>query len=467
MQQTDTSKKMEKILQEGTKIIGSDIHPIDLKERINHTPINEVEWEGLRGQSMCRPTNPDVQKLLKKHGVEGIKYSIQGEPDFSPVAYEKVRISDMNEDLTHDYSSTISKLLDTDFAKKNNIQNPTQMRKYLQEHNLTIHEAQDGVTEFILDRKVHETFRHTGGRAKYKKYNNVDKDRIIKTTLSKQEIKINKKIVKTEEFIDNQSKSIENFINKHVDSKAVNYTTQIVTYSTAISTTQNLIDVIKNDISIDEAAINITQTTLESKILSIGTYELANQLNINQFNANIIISGVSELTGQVINYVNNNISEEEMKKNITQIAFRIAKQYTLKFAAKLLNFTNPISIGMAISQVILESVWNEIKDTYHLYNIYNQKCIREIKLCRAAEQEINIAKKRLEFILQEENKKLESSINSGFDMLLDGIINNSYNQIETGLIEIGNNFGLTSEDLKKCTIKKSNLFNSDEIIIFE
>lgn len=114
----------EDVARESTKILGADIHPVDLKDRIDITPVNNVEWSGLRGQSFCTPTSPEIQELLGKYGESGIHYSLQGDPDFSKVAIAKVRISDMTEDMGHDYTSTIHKLLETDFAKNNNICTP-------------------------------------------------------------------------------------------------------------------------------------------------------------------------------------------------------------------------------------------------------------------------------------------------------------------------------------------------------
>jgi NAD+--asparagine ADP-ribosyltransferase len=68
--------------------------------RYNQTPspINsKVEFEGIRGESLCMlkpPPDPKLKRILDEAGIEGIQYK-NGVPDFSPVSKAQVEINYM------------------------------------------------------------------------------------------------------------------------------------------------------------------------------------------------------------------------------------------------------------------------------------------------------------------------------------------------------------------------------------
>ncbi len=105
----DGNRKIERV--ESTKGTGNssaDIPPAFKQEkfassyesRVNQTPAQvnpRVEFEGIRGESLCTlkpPPDPKLKRIFDEAGIEGIQYK-NGVPDFSPVSKAQIEIDYM------------------------------------------------------------------------------------------------------------------------------------------------------------------------------------------------------------------------------------------------------------------------------------------------------------------------------------------------------------------------------------
>ena len=74
-------------------------YPSSYKERIDQTPKDDGErgdWQGRRGESVFIPNKDDIEAVLGKYHIDGIRYK-NGSPDFSPCSEATVEISNMTE----------------------------------------------------------------------------------------------------------------------------------------------------------------------------------------------------------------------------------------------------------------------------------------------------------------------------------------------------------------------------------
>ncbi|KOO43049.1 cytoplasmic protein [Priestia koreensis] len=71
-----------------------------MNQRVNQTfaQVNpRVEFEGIRGESLCTlkpPPDPKLKRIFDEAGIEGIQYK-NGVPDFSPVLKAQLEIDHM------------------------------------------------------------------------------------------------------------------------------------------------------------------------------------------------------------------------------------------------------------------------------------------------------------------------------------------------------------------------------------
>lgn len=478
---SDVSKVVENIAKESTKVLGSDIHPISLEKRIAMTPKNDVEWSGLRGQSYCKPTSPEIQEKLKQYEVDGIPYSLKGEPDFSKVALAKVKISDMTEDMGHDYTSTIHRLLGTEFAKEKGITTPTEMRKYISENNLTIHEGQDGVTEYLIDRSIHQTFRHYGGRGTLRGFENPDSERIIQTKISEGAVNVNKTIVRgTEEFeklIVNTNDFIEQqtsrFLSKdlvEINRAGLDEATKTALFAATLSITKNTFDVVKGDIETEEAVKKVLVDTSSAAVLSYVTGVTKTVLNLdNKGDEKLIVTGTVQLSKQVFCYLSGEIDEKQLLENIAETSAFLAAAYIGKTLGSTVgsSIAGPVGgmIGRYVGEMITTAVCATVIDTVHREKEAKKYNDRMIALAHRAEKEIQVSQERLKYIVQGQNDELVRELNLGYDRFLEGMHNFDYAVASSGLAIIGKQFGVEEEKLTQGHVTQGNIFGKKNRVI--
>lgn len=191
----------------------------DYEERIRQTPrADSGRWEGLRGESKCRPFSAESQAALASKGIDGITYQ-DGEPDFSPLSESTVKIGNMNAERfsknvrygrdsslttygSYDQDGNPIKREDPHKVDKNSLSeinmkyaNPgnfnqadiltaqkwneekrdgkawraEDVKEYRQEHDLTWHECNDGETMMLVPSAVNSDFGHLGGVGEMKR----------------------------------------------------------------------------------------------------------------------------------------------------------------------------------------------------------------------------------------------------------------------------------------------------------
>lgn len=475
---------LDGIARESTKLLGSDIHPVDLKERIDVTPVNDVEWSGLRGQSFCKPTSPELQEILGKYGESGIHYSLQGDPDFSKVAIAKVRISDMTEDMGHDYTSTIHKLLETDFAKENNISTPTQMRIYMKEHDLTIHEGSDGVTEYLLERKIHQVFRHYGGRGKIRGFDDPASDRFFQSKLSEGVVNLNKTIVKGTEIFEQSISETNAFVAEQagkflsedivsINRAGLESAMRTAAFAATLSVTKNTVSVIRGDIDTSKAVKEVLVDTSSASVRAYATGAMMEKFDVGHSEAALIVNTTVQISKQVLSYASGEIDGEQLIENVAETTAYMAFAYAGRMigafvGSAIIPGSVGVMIGQYIGEVITTAVCSEVISTIKFNKEFDRQNAKIIALYKNAEIEIRRSQMRLERIIQKENEELIQAIKEGFTEITIGIQNNSYEKIENGLVVIGSKFSMSKESLTEDKVTKETLFaNSNEVLILE
>lgn len=151
-----------------------DPYYTDKVDRLNNCPVEESFISGKRGDGLAVPrqdteTGRKASALLEGFGLKGIEYK-NGFPVFKPVAHDAVEIS-MTKDLYINYKNAY-----LGFAEKWSSENRdgnsdwkvSEVKAYIKEHGLTIHECEDRKTCQLVPTAIHQSFRHIGGREECK-----------------------------------------------------------------------------------------------------------------------------------------------------------------------------------------------------------------------------------------------------------------------------------------------------------
>lgn len=144
------------------------------KERLDHVPAGtHARFEGTPGESKCVP-NMESEKgriaaeKLARYGCNGVDYR-DAIPNFSPCAEAVVKIDKMGSERYvsgGNFDQACEKLAEQWNASKCDGRSdwkPSDVEKWRQENNLTIHECSDIKTCMFVDRDIHDVFRHSGG----------------------------------------------------------------------------------------------------------------------------------------------------------------------------------------------------------------------------------------------------------------------------------------------------------------
>ena len=167
-------------LGEATERIGSLIETVlepfytSYKERLDRVPAGtHAYFEGTPGESKCVPNMESekgqlVAEKLSRYGCDGVEFR-DAVPDFSPCSEAIVKIDNMGSDRYisgGNFDQAREKLAEQWNASKRDGRDdwkPSDVEKWRQENNLTIHECSDMNTCMFVDRDIHDVFRHSGG----------------------------------------------------------------------------------------------------------------------------------------------------------------------------------------------------------------------------------------------------------------------------------------------------------------
>lgn len=144
------------------------------EERLKQTPresSDRGEWEGERGESKYIPKDVDIEKILKKYGLEGIEYK-DGIPDFSDVSESTVEIENMTENRADNFKQCDEKCAEqwneevrdgrTDWTARD-------VAQWRKENGYSWHERNDMKTCDLIPTKINDYFGHLGGVSECKK----------------------------------------------------------------------------------------------------------------------------------------------------------------------------------------------------------------------------------------------------------------------------------------------------------
>lgn len=167
-------------------------HYVPYEERFKRTPVNDVQWDGERAESKCKPDGqtPEsraAQDKLAEFRLDGIEYR-NAEPDFSKVSEETVKIENMSENCFNYYDTDGNFHLgnftqaDAKCAERWNSSQkdgrtdwkPEDVRDWRRENHYSWHERCDTKTMDLIPREIHDFFRHSGGRAECKARDNMN-----------------------------------------------------------------------------------------------------------------------------------------------------------------------------------------------------------------------------------------------------------------------------------------------------
>lgn len=148
------------------------------EDRMKHTP-NETSdlgtWEGERGESKFVP-NPDsevgnaAKEKLSEYGMDGVEYK-DAEPDFSKCCEAEVKVDNMTENRENNFAQAdaeCAKMWNEVGRDGKNDWTAADVRDWRRENQYSWHECCDTTTMQLVDRDIHETFRHSGGVAECK-----------------------------------------------------------------------------------------------------------------------------------------------------------------------------------------------------------------------------------------------------------------------------------------------------------
>ena len=148
------------------------------KERVDRTPKNDGErgdWQGDRGESLFVPNDPDINSILHKHGIMGIKYQ-DGTPDFSPCSECTVEIRNMTDNRSGPpVEGSNFQQCDQKCAEQWNAQcrdercdwTARDIANWRRENAYSWHERNDMSTCDLIPTKINSYFGHLGGVGEY------------------------------------------------------------------------------------------------------------------------------------------------------------------------------------------------------------------------------------------------------------------------------------------------------------
>lgn len=245
-------------------------------------------------------------------------------------------------------------------------------------------------------------------------------------------------------------------------------------FASALSVTTNTISVIKGEKNSKEAVTDTVKDVVTATALGYTTGVVMKQLAWEHTEASLFVNGSIQIAKQAVSLANGQISSKEFFEKTAETAAYITAGYIGKsIGGAIGGVLIPIPvvgsyIGQYVGEVVTTMVCSEIINTVRFSKEFEKHNSKFISLCKRAESEIKESRKRLEYIINKENNELIEKVSAGFENIMEGIRNNSFESISNGFSLIGEKFNLTEDELKKGLLTKENIFaDTDEEIILE
>lgn len=182
----DPDKRIEQFKEAVVEAIKDVFNPDSRVEQFNSTEIDRIKftpsednengtWEnGERGNGEFVPDKNtekglEIANALSEYGLSGIEFK-QGIPDFSRCSKELVSIDEMTDNRHDNFKKADTKLAKQwNKSRKDGREDWTarEIKEYRTDNELTWHECSDMKTCMLVDRKIHDFFRHSGGIFEY------------------------------------------------------------------------------------------------------------------------------------------------------------------------------------------------------------------------------------------------------------------------------------------------------------
>lgn len=242
-------------------------------------------------------------------------------------------------------------------------------------------------------------------------------------------------------------------------------------FAAIFSVTKNTISVVKGEENVNVAVKEVLVDTASAATLAYATGVVMEKMMLEKSDAALIVNGTIQISKQVIAYVNGEVDERQLMENVAETTAYLAAAYVGKLMGKAIGYylAGPLGekIGGYVGEVITTAVCSEVISTIKFNKEFEKQNNHIKSLYRNAEKEIRNSQARLEQIIQKENEELKKAIHCGFENIILGIQNNSYNQIEMGLMVIGEKFNLSAEEMRKGKVTRNTLFQNTEELILE
>lgn len=273
-------------------------------------------------------------------------------------------------------------------------------------------------------------------------------------------------------YIANQTSSFLSDELAQINSTGISQALSAAQFAAALSVAKNTLSVIKGNEDISEGAKAVLKDTSTAAVMGYATGVVSELAGIVEMsNAALIVNGVVQMTKHIYSYVNGEIDETQLLQNTAETTVYLAAAYAGKTLGGMIGAAGgPIGvfIGEFIGEVVTTMICSEVISTIKYSKEFEKKNARIISLHRQAEREIKESQIRLKAMIDKENEKLIRAIDNSFKQIFEGMQENSYEKVRTGLIAIGCEFGLSERDFEKDKVTKQNIFTmSDEVLILE
>ena len=245
-------------------------------------------------------------------------------------------------------------------------------------------------------------------------------------------------------------------------------------FASALSVTTNAVSVVKGEKDCKEAVKDTVKDTVTAAAAGYATGAPMKQIALEHTEASILVNGSVQIAKQVMSLASGEITTDEFIAKTAETAAYITAGYIGKCVGGAIGeVLIPIPvvgayIGQYVGEVVTTLICSNLIDTIRFSKEFEKRNSQVIALYKRAEHEIRASQNTLKYIINKENGNLVKNVSDGLQDILDGIKNNSYDSIYGGIINIGNEFGMTENDFKKDLITKDNIFSgSDETIILE
>ena len=452
----DTKDILDNMASNVMKMAGSDLSVYGIEETVKRTPTSNFTWSGLRGQSDCYPQDPYLIEKLAEYGQDSIRYSYRGEPDFSKVSVTSVKISNMNSSLQHDVGAADKKLLDTAFAKEHNLLTSKDVAEYRKLHSLSWHESSDGVTEYLIDKDIHSAFKHAGGRSEYRNLENRSDERIIQTAIGDKRIQFNRKMVATQDTINQTGKALGKVSGEftEIQVESFNAAKSAALVATITAVVDNTNDVLNGNKTEQEAlrdvAVNVGEVGatvyVQKNIQGITTRVISNMEKnaVPRVTGNLgssLINQAPDMSGDIANvviktgeyfkkYYDDEIDADQMLEYTSQTITEQVVAFAGGFVGSF------IPGGEMVGRYVATVLYNATRAVSFNKKQYSEYMAFMSAVAREASSQINWYRESFSEAVRKSNDKMTRKMVNAFKLMDEGYLNNDVEKATAGINDL-------------------------------